>query len=125
MAGWNGRGRCDPGVQRRPVSVLMRPRSQDRSSVSQVGGDQRGEHVLLLSVVQFSTDLGQLDVQPAWWSVWPHGYAGGGTISNHRQEAELRVRSPHRNPTSPGLGGVPHRFPTAKTAFPGTRRHTC
>jgi hypothetical protein len=25
----------------------------------------------------------------------------------------------HRNPTSPGGGGVPHRFPTYKTAFPG------
>jgi hypothetical protein len=33
--------------------------------------------------------------------------------------------APHRNPTSTGGCGVPHRFPTYKTAFPGTRRHTC
>ena len=38
--------------------------------------------------------------------------------------AEQRVCSPHRHPTSPG-GGVVHRFPTCKSAFPGTRRHTC
>ena len=35
------------------------------------------------------------------------------------------VSAPHRNPTSPGGDDVPHRFPTYKTAFPGTRRHTC
>ena len=36
-----------------------------------------------------------------------------------------RFRSPHRNPTSPAAAAFAHRFPTDKTAFPGTRRHTC
>jgi hypothetical protein len=51
--------------------------------------------------------------------------AGNGTISNHRQDAEQRVRPPTEIPQVGAAAAFPHRFPTDKTAFPGTRRHTC
>ena len=47
--------------------------------------------------------------------------AGNGTISSHRQDAERRVRPPHRNPTSPGRGGVPPQVPHRHDGIP---RHT-
>jgi hypothetical protein len=51
------------------------------------------------------------------------GCAGNGRISlsNHRQEAEQRVRSPHRNPTSPGRDGVSPQVSHRQNGIP---RHT-
>jgi hypothetical protein len=39
-----------------------------------------------------------------------------------RRSASAR---PTEIPQVRAASGVPHRFPTDKTAFPGTRRHTC
>jgi hypothetical protein len=33
--------------------------------------------------------------------------------------------APTKSPQVRVLAAFPHRFPTDKTAFPGTRRHTC
>jgi len=39
--------------------------------------------------------------------------------------AKLRVHGPTESPQVRVSGAVPHRIPTDKTAFPGTRRHGC
>jgi hypothetical protein len=49
------------------------------------------------------------------------GCAGNGTISNHRQDAEQRVRSPHRNPTSPDRDAVSPQVSHRQNGIP---RHT-
>ena len=60
-----------------------------------------------------------------------HAPAGECPARPHRPAPKGRMRTwpasrvcPHRNPTSPGRGGVPHKKPTGNPALPGILRHS-